>query len=245
MNGIMFGGEGPIMKGTWYNPNTGDVFTVRDSFFEDNNYVVTTTDGRCLNYNQIQHYIQSDAPVETLKSNMQHNEEIPESIKSMIDTNYEEDSISSLLIPEDNIYSNPVSLGNINDNSRNTTDIHVYAAYNNEQQKLYSKPVNINTTIIEKGLKNTTGPKLTIIVDWDDYPAKEIEMLTGMMEIPSSEIAEWYCNNLDTSWVLDDVKQAIYNKLTPTKIIEVEEKIEEHMEQDMPKVSKPKKKNKK
>ena len=42
--GMMFGGEGPVMQGTWYNPNTGDAFTVRDSFFEDNQYVVTTTD---------------------------------------------------------------------------------------------------------------------------------------------------------------------------------------------------------
>ena len=67
MNGMMFGGEGPVMQGTWYNPNTGDAFTVRDSFFEDNQYVVTTTDGRYLSYNQIQNYIQSDMPLEQLK----------------------------------------------------------------------------------------------------------------------------------------------------------------------------------
>ena len=41
--GMMFGGEGPVMQGTWYNPTTGDAFTVRDSFFEDNQYVITTT----------------------------------------------------------------------------------------------------------------------------------------------------------------------------------------------------------
>ena len=29
-NGIMFGTGGPMMTGTWYNPATGDSFTVRD-----------------------------------------------------------------------------------------------------------------------------------------------------------------------------------------------------------------------
>ena len=35
-NGVMFNTEGPIMTGSWYNPNTGDSFVVRDSFFENN-----------------------------------------------------------------------------------------------------------------------------------------------------------------------------------------------------------------
>ena len=43
--GLTFGSEGPMMEGTWYNTRTGDSFTVRDSFFEDNQFVITTTDG--------------------------------------------------------------------------------------------------------------------------------------------------------------------------------------------------------
>ena len=61
--GIVFDTQGPVMSGTWYNPKTGDSFTVRDSFFQDNQFVVTTTDGRMLSYNQIQHYVQSDKPI--------------------------------------------------------------------------------------------------------------------------------------------------------------------------------------
>ena len=30
--GITFSGDGPMMKGYWYNPSTGDSFTVKDSF---------------------------------------------------------------------------------------------------------------------------------------------------------------------------------------------------------------------
>ena len=57
MNNLTFGMEGPIMDGTWYNTQTGDSFTVRNSFFEDNQYIVQTTDGRILRYDQIQNYI--------------------------------------------------------------------------------------------------------------------------------------------------------------------------------------------
>ena len=52
-------GDGPMLDGTWYNPKTGDSFTVRDTFFEDNNLIVMTTDGRRLDYNIISKYIKS------------------------------------------------------------------------------------------------------------------------------------------------------------------------------------------
>lgn len=204
MNGVMFGGEGPMMKGTWYNPNTGDVFTVRDSFFEDNNYVVTTTDGRYLSFNQIQNYIQSDTPASELKAMMnkakqEKKEEIPAELKDIIATD-DTDSYDSYMIPDDNIYAKP--LGNIN----NTPTV---------LQPVITPPVNVNKTIIEKALKNTTGAKLTVTVDWPNYPEKEISLLTDIMEIPAQEIAEWYCNEIDTSWIINDIKSAIYNKIVP------------------------------
>ena len=70
-NGLMFGMEGPNMEGTWYNPKTGDSFTVRNSFFQDNQYVVQTTDGRVLDYNTLQYYVRSDKPIDMPKKNAQ------------------------------------------------------------------------------------------------------------------------------------------------------------------------------
>ena len=221
MNGVMFGGEGPVMQGTWYNPKTKDIFTVRDSFFEDNNYVVMTTDGRCLNYNQIQNYIQTDTPVNELKTMFakeknEIKEEIPADIKNMLATD-DSDDFNQYMIPEDDIYSgNGNKLGNINQRPIAPGNLHQSPVYNNGTADIGND--NINKTIIEKGLKNTNGPKLTIAVDWTDYPEKEISMLTGMMDIPHEEIASWYCDNLDTSWILNDVKKAIYYKIVPEKI---------------------------
>lgn len=212
MNGVMFGGEGPVMQGTWYNPKTKDIFTVRDSFFEDNNYVVMTTDGRCLNYNQIQNYIQTDTPLDQLKEMLksektenEKHEEIPAEIKNMLaDAN--EDPYSGYMIPDDDIYGKP--LGNINQRHLAPASQHTYSIKED-------KPISINRTIIEKGLKNANGPKITITVDWNDYPESEISMLTNMMDIPHEEIAEWFCDSMDVSWVYEDIKNAIYNKLLP------------------------------
>jgi hypothetical protein len=118
MNGMMFGGEGPVMQGTWYNPNTGDAFTVRDSFFEDNQYTVMTTDGRYLGFNQLQNYIQTDMKLEDLKkikSEKQNTvkEELPAEVADLITENGG-DPYAGIMTPEDMmIGNNKPNLGNL------------------------------------------------------------------------------------------------------------------------------------
>ena len=213
-NGMMFGGEGPVMQGTWYNPTNGDVFTVRDSFFEDNNYVVTTTDGRYLNYNQLQNYIQSDTPAEQLKKSFSNKQQeiLPSEVQGIL----EDDSYNSLILPEDlnqstNILSKP--LGNINNVSN--------SVYNVE-----TKHIDVNKTIIEKALKNTTPPKLTILAEWDKYPEKEITMLANIMDISRKDIADWYCENLENELLqelLESFKNSIYSKILSAQGCAIEE----------------------
>jgi hypothetical protein len=62
-NGIMFNADAPTMDGHWYNPGSEDNFTVKDTFFEDGQYKVLTTDGRLLGYDQIQYYVKVDKPI--------------------------------------------------------------------------------------------------------------------------------------------------------------------------------------
>lgn len=203
--GMMFGGEGPVMQGTWYNPQTGDAFTVRDSFFEDNQYVVTTTDGRYLNYNQLQNYVQSDMKLEDLKKNrVQRDEPVPAEIMDMIAN----DDLSEVqsddyfgIIPED--------MDIISDKSKPMGNI--YAAPESQTLRpTQSQPVqNLNTTIIEKALKNTSKPTFSINVKWPNYPAKEIEMLKDIMEIPINEIANWYLDSISLDEFVTAFKVAI------------------------------------
>ena len=210
MNGMMFGGERPVMLGTWYNPKTGDAFTVRDSFFEDNQYVVTTTDGRYLNYNQIQNYVQSDMPLEQLKKQMKPQQpaknEIPAELKDLIET---EDSVESMMSPEDAaLITGGRSLGNLNDR-------HIAPA-SEHQIKLpvtQDVPSNINYSIIEKALKNASKPEIDVNIKWDNYPLKQIDMLTDVMEIPIDEIVTWYLDNINMYDIAEAVKESIKCRL--------------------------------
>lgn len=206
---MMFGGEGPVMNGTWYNPHTGDTFTVRDSFFEDNQYVVTTTDGRYFRYDQLQNYIQSDMKLEDLKqmheTKENTNEILPLEVSNLIDkTDDEEDPIG--ILPDDLDLIKPRSLGNLGDKP-------TVANYVKDDVKLPVAPVNMNSAIIEKALKNTVKPNFSINVEWSNYPSKEIEMLKDIMEIPSDEIVEWYLDNIQFNDFVMAFKSAIDDKI--------------------------------
>lgn len=208
MQGINFGGDGPIMQGTWYNPYTGDAFTVRDAFFEDNQYIVMTTDGRKMDYNRLQNYIQSDMKLEDLKKmkvEKKEKEEIPDEIKNILATNDELDN--EYLIPEDNIYTTK-PLGNINEPRHIApAHAHTHAGY------ATSEPVNMNTAIIEKALKNTPKPVLNVGVFWMDYPERQIEMLRDVMDIPEDEILDWYLDNIEMLEIVEAVKEGIRKRI--------------------------------
>lgn len=219
--GMMFGGEGPVMNGTWYNPNTGDAFTVRDSFFEDNQYVITTTDGRYLRYDQIQNYVQSDMKLEDLKQiknsreNVPLKEQLPPEVSNLIDMDdsvvkTEDSYYNDLLLPEDEIYVNntmnkTTSFGNIN---KPTVE-----NYDKNDAKSPITSVSMNSAIIEKALRNTVKPNFSINVEWPNYPSKEIEMLKDIMEIPSDEIVEWYLDNIQLNDFIIAFKNAIDDKI--------------------------------
>lgn len=234
MNGMMFGGEGPVMQGTWYNPNTGDAFTVRDSFFEDNQYVVTTTDGRYLSYNQIQNYIQSDMPLDQLKkqAKLQNDkEEIPAELKGLIAT--DDDGLESMMSPEDAaLISGNRSLGNINDRH-----LAPAAEHQIKPTMTQSTPADMNYAIIEKALKNASKPSINVNIDWTNYPTKQIDMLTDVMDISIDEIVMWYLNNIQMDDVVDAVKEGVKTKLlcgeAPmdlTHLVQVQQEAEEVIE---------------
>lgn len=254
--GMMFGGEGPVMQGTWYNPSTGDAFTVRDSFFEDNQYVVTTTDGRYLRYDQIQNYIQSDMKLEDLKQLKKENtvkeEILPAEVSNLIasDDIYFGSDINDMLLPEDAALINkPVN--------RDLGNIYTTPTQQKQPTGYTTQPVqNMNAAIIEKALKNTDKPNFSINVKWDNYPSKEIEMLKDIMDIPVSEIVDWYLDNIQLDEFVMAFKAAIDDKISfgneykqvevkvikpeePTEVPAQEDVVEDKMEQPKQKAEKP------
>lgn len=210
-NGLMFGMEGPNMEGTWYNPQTGDSFTVRNSFFQDNQYIVQTTDGRIIEYNQLQHYVQSDKPIEIQKPK-NNQEALPAEVADLIS-----ESIDDYILPEDAalINGSPRPLGNLGANTQAST-VEISTGYS----QVTGPSIELNDfTIIDKALNKKQLPDIQVGIDWNNFPAREIDMLMDVMDIPLDNIVKWYVNQIDTTYVVECLKAAIkdfvYSKVTP------------------------------
>jgi len=211
----MIFGEGPILSGHWYNPSTGDSFTVRDTYFEDNNLFVITTDGRRLNYDIISKYVQSDKPLPKQPSTIQNTQQsnIPNDILSEIVPTQNNDD--DLLLAEDLALINnqqpaqPKNLGNIH------------------QQQTFAPQqpvVSEDEMLINRILKRTKGPQVEFTISWSCFPEKQIEML-DMMAIEPEDIAKYYIKELSTESIVESIKQlvrkVIMAKLAPQEPEEV------------------------
>lgn len=209
MRGIMFNGDGPTMSGTWYNVKTGDSFTVRDTFFEDNRMVIQTMDGRMLDFERIQDYVQSNQPIEMPKKQ----EVLPAEVESLLGdnpssgfemTNDELMEIQALTNPS----SHQPKLGNIyNENNGLDEGLGVVA----------STPILTNNSIIDKALSKRDLPNIQVGIDWDNFPSREINMLMELMDVDGMEIIDWYISKLDITsvraMIADSLTQFIGSKL--------------------------------
>ena len=187
-NGIVFGTQGPVMSGTWYNPNTGDSFTVRDSFFENGQYLISTTDGRVLGYDLIQNYVQSDAPIEKQPDKPQV-ESLP-------------DEVAGLLEDEEGIWGNPItppiqSLGNLKETVTSP-----------------STPIDEDVMLIRIILRKASAPQVVCDIKWDNFPTKQLEML-DMMAVEPEMIVEYFVRQINLEDIKRVISSKIVEALYP------------------------------
>jgi len=202
MNGLNFGMEGPQVNGWWYNPKTGDRFNALDTYFEDNNLLIKTVDGRLLNYNQIQNYVHvedpksiPDKPVSSTVSSSANNN-VPPEVLAEIDNG--EGADGGLLIPDDDIYGQPTKqqpgeLGNI---------------YKGPETQSPSPAVQ-DFDIIDRALSGKDNPSVSGSIEWKGFPKREIEMLIEVMRIPEQEIIQYYINSIPLDSIRNMVSQSI------------------------------------
>ena len=191
-SGIMMGMDGsPMMTGTWVNPKTGHKFTVQDCFFQDGNFMVQTTDGRMLDYNTIQHYVQTTDKGPEIGKQPQ----IPQ--KQQISQEQLPNNIMNEILPEDMEAIN--KLGNINDTIRNDGYI----------EPTNSSKIDPDVVMIEKVLKKHSSPKPSISIDWQPVPRKQIETLVDILGVEPQAIADYYIEMLDAASLMGSVKDAI------------------------------------
>jgi hypothetical protein len=217
-SGVIFGMDGPNMEGTWYNPQTGDSFTVRNSFFEDNQYIVQTTDGRVLGYNQIQNYVKSDGPIDLPKKQ----DSLPEEVANLIDESYDAE-IAELLAPK--------PLGNLAQPVQPTS------------LETTISPTNLNSLVVEKALSKCSVPKLQVGIEWDNFPKTEAKWLVDLMDVSVDDVVNYYLNQVDistTTTLIHEVLRDHISKqlgITPDEIVPGENTA---VEKPTKKVSKPK-----
>ena len=166
----MIFGEGPILTGNWYNPKTGDSFTVRDTYFEDNNFYVLTTDGRRMDYNLMSQYVQSDKPIPKMEQlTPQAQPQIPQEVLSQMDN----DGVDDFMTDEDRALLMGV-----------TGELKGSQVSVQQPASIQPKPVvtqeSEDDMLVRRILKRSTTPDVDCKVSWRNFPTKQMEMLDMM-----------------------------------------------------------------
>lgn len=229
-NEITFdGSNGPIMSGTWINPKNGDVFTVRDSFFQDNQFIVMTTDGRSLDYNMIQDYIKTEKPedIKEMKNIFKQNsnsqrEQIPSEVLKEIEQPSQaiSNSMESMMTEEDmrmcgmisdNSKSTEKASLNIAKDQSNKTESTIRVPFNEYEQ--VNQIENEDLLFIKRVLKNIEIPNLKVNIDWKSIPTSKLDTLINMLGVDVDNIADWIMKDIDLVRIKNDIKQSICDKI--------------------------------
>lgn len=203
MNGINFSIDGPMMTGTWYNHSTGDRFTVRDTFFENNQLIVQTTDGRMLDYNMIQSYVQCDPKDIPTKEVNHANNDVPAEVANLIESPSPQDPYmleeDLELITGNSQQRNVVSLGNLNTPTPNPNAIKIEQdPSQTEDQKL-----------VQRVLSRQQQPSISCNINWTKFPQKQMDVLTDMMGVDLEDICDFYISKIDLNDIRESIKRDI------------------------------------
>lgn len=182
--------EGPMMQGTWVNPENGNKFTVRDSFFEDNQFRVATTDGRILDYNTIQNYVQcTDADGKEVDVPVQKNQVRPAVPQD----------IQDLLVPEDANIGAPRGLGSINEPPVARIDT---------TPKFPKDTYDPDELMVERVLRKQAKPDIEASIVWD-APVRQLDTLINMLGVEPETIVNYYLRFLDSATIMEVVKERL------------------------------------
>ena len=209
----MIFGEGPTLTGNWYNPKTGDSFTVRDTYFEDNNFYVLTTDGRRMDYNLMSQYVQSDKPIPKMEP-QKPQPQIPQEVLSQM---VESDGADDFMTDEDRalIMGSPVQT-----QQPVPPTIHPNFSGTVAQGQGESE----DDMLVRRILKRSTTPDVDCKVSWRNFPTKQMEML-DMMAVDVDSIVDYYIKDIDLEQIREIVKEGIRKHIE--KSMSIEEQIEE------------------
>ncbi len=207
--GITFDGTAPMMEGTWFNPKTGDVIKIRDTFFENNNYIARTTDGRMLNYSQLQNYVRDDS--KTPNTNKQEVKPVQQTASAHVQSAPSVDP-DSMLSQEDLDILEGLSTP---DSAQNRSA--VQEVQNGIAERLNGiadyidkrgQELTISDQIINRAMEDEDEPRLMVKVSWY-APIEKLRFLKENMGITDSDIVRWITRTLDSRDLSSDVRDSV------------------------------------
>ena len=216
-NGIIFDGGVPDMKGTWFNPRTGDKIVVRDTFFSDNQYMVQTMDGRLLGYNTLQNYIRDDSPSKqptpapTPKQKTVSKPASAPKITVDPDMLLSDEDLAAMEGTQSTPANGPVPQGMPAPATMAPTvpvpmtmaDLH--------------HEIN-DFDIIDRALIDASMPKIKIdvTVDWKNMPSEQVSMLKSMMGVSEGDIISYILRKTQGQIDIQRVADTVYSKTEDT-----------------------------
>jgi hypothetical protein len=164
-----------------------------------------TTDGRRLDYNMIQNYIQSDKPFPKQTQPVKPN--IPDSILS---------EVMPVSPAERPLNNNAGPLTGMDKSLMTEDDIalitgqapKVQANFVDPAKAIAPVPKDEDVLLIERLLKRASKPSVACYVKWSNFPEKQFEML-DMMAVDPEKIIEYFLQSIDLQALREEVKYGI------------------------------------
>lgn len=194
---------GPMMEGTWYNPQTGDSFTVKDTYFEGDQMYVIAMDGRRYNGDMISSYVQTDGPLPP---------------KPAIDPNQPKMNKGELFQGVDKDMQDEINglIGGAQPAADPLNQVIGGEKASQKQIQEAIQPVDEDTLLLKRLLDRVEMPKVTCSVKWSKFPSKQLEMLE-MLGVPEEKVSDYLVNKLSIEDIYHQVGQSLIRSLKETK----------------------------
>ncbi len=167
--------SGIDLCGWWSNPSTGESYQVVDQFFQDNSLFVKTKEGQIINFNRIQNFVRSDAPID-------HPVQKPQMQSSKLLDGLAQDDPN--ILPED--------LELITGRKQNSVPV---------RERVPEK--SVDTIILDKMFSKAPAPTVALTIKWDwDKLRSTLDILKDTMDVSIEEICNYvyekYCEEIQS-----------------------------------------------
>lgn len=226
--GIMM--DGPTIEGVWQNPKTGDFFTVRDSYMEDDDFIIIATDGRRFNYKMLNDYSQTNQKIEELKHSrdmMRRKREHDEDNEVLKLIGSDEEDILTKPLKRNTQPTTQTPSGGVEMDDEINSLMGNYAnpvkrpagvrmpidAPDYDRSVAYKQPALKDADIIGRALKRVKAPEIKLDLIFEKYPEKQLDMLVNLMGCEYEDIANWmyeeYFSMDLKSIIIDKIKEML------------------------------------